>query len=342
MSLLSASQFNERVRRAACNQVLPSAHHAGGGSFIHRWQTTVDRIDPVNAKPFDFGNSPLDGLPYFSASVFNNKPGKENRLWKVNVTPGCVNDEQACIEYLAKGDPRGWIMPANYGPYKAAQSIFGKNYAFVDRPMWESDSPFVTVTTPSGDGRDLGGFAKVPDNRRPDWFRTEDAWEKDLYLASVFVSITPYRADPTAASLAVRGSRARRWRVMAGQISPDPLNAALGNIGLGTAGIASCELARLWLLRDPGKPDDDEITVQQLVYWDLAARAIVDVPFLELIGAAAITADLGLIALSLAGGTLGLSLAVGALGVETAVVSLVLANLNDIVAATSGVEFWTV
>ncbi len=338
---MNATAFNQRVREAARHQRLPGIHSPGAGTFVSRWAVSVEHLDPGDgvSQAFDFGINPLDGKPFFSASVFQHpqKPGQEHRLWQVNVRPGCVNEENACVEYFAQNDPRGWQMPDKYPPYLAAQKIFGPQYPFVDRPLWEEDRPVVLVTAPSADGKDLGGFLKTLDVHRPVQFRTEDAWERDLYEASVLVSITPFKADPAALSLAVGGARARRWRILVGQV---PTSA-----GSGVSGLDTCELARLWLLRTPGKPEDDTLQVQRFVYWDLAARSIIDLPFLELIGAATeatLTADLGLLALSLLGGSLGLSLAVGALGVEEAVIGLLLDNLKDILAATSGVAFWTV
>jgi hypothetical protein len=249
-----------------------------------------------------------------------------------------VNDQPGCIEYLAKDDPRGWVMPADYPPYTTLQKVFGPNYKFVDRPLWSdgvSDPPYLLLTGPNSDASNLGGFVKTPDARRPPWFRTADAWEKDLYQASVLISITPYRADPASVNLAIGGARASRWRVVCGQ-------PPASNLGSGVTGIAALELARIWLLRTPGKPQLDDVTVQQVVYWDLMARSTVDVLFLEVLGIAAAGVDLGLLALSLTGASAGLTLGVALLGLEAAAVSIFLDNIQSILAATSNVDFWNV
>lgn len=109
----------------------------------------------------------------------------------------------------------------------------------------------------------------------------------------------------------------------------------------GVAKIASCEIARIWLLRTPGRPDLDEVHVQQLVYWNLWARSSVNVPLLELIGVTAeavVGMDLALLALGLTGVTVGTAL----VGIEAGVVAIILANIEAIIAATSSVQFWNV
>ena len=35
-------------------------------------------------------------------------------LWRVDIVPGCVNDEPARIAYAQQGDERGWEMPEGY------------------------------------------------------------------------------------------------------------------------------------------------------------------------------------------------------------------------------------
>ena len=305
------------------------------GEFRHKWKVAVSRVDEAVATALDFGVNPLSGERYFSAWIFA-QPGKSavGRTYAVTVGDGCVNDAPAAIEYLAKGDPRGWELPPDYAPYAALQRIYGRDYKFADRPLWEDPAPYLLLTAPSADGADLGGFTKTPDARRPPFFRTAEAWERELYQASVIVSSAPFRADPLAVSLATAGPRAVRWRVTAGKT---PQAAA----DRGVTKFAARELARVWLLRTPGKPEDDEVHVQQLEYWNLRARSAVDTALLELMGFTAevlAAEDIALLAFGLTGVTLGTVL----VGLEAAVVNLLLDNLAAILAATSDVEFWSV
>jgi hypothetical protein len=214
---MTSDQFNERVREAARHQRLRGHVRASEGRIKHKWKVTAERYVPQNFG--DFGINPLTGDPYFSAWVFqHDKP--DQRRWRIDVGEGCVNSQPAVIEYLRRDDPRGWQMPAGYLPFNPIKKILGEAYPFVDRPMWEDPRPFVLVTTPDPENeKDLGGFIRTPDQRRPQFFRTADMWEKDLYQASVWVSVSFWHADP-ALDL-VRKSEAprrlQRWRVFAGR-----------------------------------------------------------------------------------------------------------------------------
>ena len=332
---MTATDFNERVRLAARHQRLPGFIRQAGGTPRHKWKVACARADEDAAQTLDFGLNPLTGLPYFSAWVFS-QPGKsaKGRLWAVTVGTGCVNDQPACIEYLAQGDPRGWQMPENYAPYAALVKVFGPKYRFVDRPLWEEDRPFLFLTAPDATGRDLGGFEPVSNAARPPFFRTAEAWERELYVAYVAVAVSPFRADPAAANLAIGGARATRWRVTAGK-RPQAVADA------GVAKIASHVLARIYLLRTPGKPEDDEIHVRQDTYWNLRCRSSINTELLALIGVTAEALaglDIGLLAL----GATGVLTTTVLLGIEAAVANIILANIEAIVAATSGVEFWSV
>lgn len=333
---MNSREWNERVARVAREQPLPGAMRNGGGSVRHRWKVTVEREGEERIPQFDFGINPLTGKPYFDAWVFK-KPGKsaDKRLYRVYVGSGCVNEEPAAIEYLTAGDPRAWTMSENYGPYLRQQRMFGSKPEFVDRPLWDGpERPYLHLTVPTVDGTEMGGFARTADRRRPEMFRTAEMWERELYQASVYVTVSPFTTEPAAVSLRLGGARDRRWRVFCGQL-PSEVS------GAGAAKLASCEIARIWLSREPGTLEGDELYVEQLEYWDLAAKTIFNKPLLELVGLTAeavVGVDLGLLAMGLTGVAVGAVL----VGIEAGVVAIILANIEAIIAAVSQVGFWSV
>jgi len=332
-------EYNERVREAARHQPLPGFIRDGDATIKHKWPVAVELVSPADASTdFDFGTNPLTGQPYFSASVFNKPVGTDpaQPVYRVFVGDGTVNDQPACIEYLAKDDPRGWVMPDNYAPAIPLRKVFGKDYPYVDRPLWDNPAPIVLLTAPDLAEKKLGGFEAVDTITRPQFFRTEEMWEKNLYRAYVTVSLSPYRSDPTQVLVVTGGARATRWRVSAG-LKPTAVSDA------GIAKIASWELARIYLARTPGKVELDEVYIEQRSYWPLRARSSVNTALLELIGVTAEVAaglDLGLLALSMTGLGSGLAVGTALLGIEAGLVGILVANLEDIVAATSGVLFW--
>lgn len=326
--MISSAAFNARVAAAARQQPLGGLVESTAPSTVrHKWKV---RVRSAVAAENGFGFNPLTGDRYFSSSVFQTAATPRTRLYQVFVGDGCVNQEPAAIEYRTTGDPRGWLMPEGYFPRRLVERIMGPGYGFVDRPLWEDPRPFLLLTAP--DGADLGGFVRTPDLRRPEFFRTEAMWEKELYHASVMVSISPFRADPTETAIRVGGQRPLRWRVTAGKF---PNRLGLG----GAVTMATQELARIYLTRERGDPATDRVYVQQLCYWNLRARASINHPLLELISASAQAAaafDLGLLALGLTGATVATAM----VGLQAATIKLLLDNLEDIVAATSGVHFW--
>lgn len=347
---ITADDYNLRVREAARHQALSHLFLTSPGGTLSKWTTTATLVTPAGngTSPFDFGINPLTGQPFFSASVFQGSvPGSAAQpVYAVTVGEGCVNDFPASIEYLAQGDPRGWIMPDNYPRYQYLQKLYGQAYPFVDRPMWDdgTGAPFLLLTAPNANASDLGGFIKTPDGLRPDFFRTADMWARDLYQASVMVTVTPFEADPAEVNLAISGPRLIRWRVLCGQIPSNTTGNT--NAGSGATGIATQELARIYLVRTPNHPELDDTYVQQIVFWDLMAQSILDIPLLEVIGLSAAAAgalDLGLLAVAAGSGSgAGLAIATAMVGLSAAVVQLVVTNVQQIIAATSGVAFWTV
>jgi hypothetical protein len=326
---MTSDQFNDRIREAARHQRLRGHYRAVDGHIRHKWRVSAERYVPQNFG--DFGINPLTGDPYFSAWVFkHDKP--DQRRWRIDVGEGCVNSQPAVIEYLRRNDPRGWQMPEDYPFFKPIAKILGDDYPFVDRPMWEEPRPFVLVTTPDPENeKDLGGFIRTPDQRRPLYFRTEEMWEKDLYQASVWVSISYWHADP-ALDL-VRNTEAprrlQRWRVFAGRF---PTKAE--GVRSGTAK----ELAQLFLVRDREHPENDEMFVRQTTFWNLRARNVE--PLFGLAAALELAELATLAVLPLGAG--GLALGTSLLAAETALAEVLLDNLNDILASTSTIEFWSV
>lgn len=329
---MTALEYNERVRAAKRNTHLRGfTTHAAAG-VLHKWKVAAEKWAGPAVESQDFGVNPLTGEPYFSEPIFQHGSEKPDpRLWRIDVGTGCVNDAAATIEYRKAADPRGWQMPVGYVPYTALAPVLGEDYPFVDRPMWDDPRPFLLVTVPSfTDDQDLGGFSKITDARRPPQFRTEEAWERDLYQASVWVAVSFWRADPSFDLVRISEvpRRLQRWRVFAGRYP--------GKADTVRAGSAK-ELARLYLLRDPAHPERDEIEVKQLTYWDFRARTVEPVFAL---GAALEIAEFGTLAV-LPLGAGGLALGTALLAAETALIALEIDNLNALLESAGTTEFWS-
>ncbi len=189
---------------------------------------------------------------------------KETGIWRVNVGSGSVNNEPAAITYRREDDPRGWIMPEDYPPFRPLARVYGPDFPFVDRPLFERTAPpHLRLTAPDAGEQDLGGFVRVTDGLRPPYFRTARMWERNLYRAHIILSGTPYKADRQDVLIATRGPTLKRWRVFAGIAPPRSMNIALG---------AAKELARLFLVRQPGHPEADTIHVRQKTWWSLQTK----------------------------------------------------------------------
>lgn len=328
---MTAFEFNELVRAAKSNTLLRGFTRHDGGGVLHKWKVTADKWSGRAVEAQDFGTNPLTGRPYFSDPIFQHGEKPDPRLWRIDVGTGCVNDEPATIEYFKSGDPRGWEMPQDYVPYAATAPVLGADYPFVDRPMWDDPRPFLLVTAPSLTvAEDLGGFTKVADARRPDYFRTAEAWERDLYQASVWVAVSSWRADPSFDLVRIRETpkRLQRWRVFAGRF-PTKADAV-------RAGSAK-ELARLYLLRDRAQPERDEMEVRQMTYWNFRARTVEPVFAL---GAALEIAEFGTLAV-LPLGAGGLVLGTALLAAETALIAIEIDNLNALLESAGTTEFWS-
>lgn len=261
-------------------------------------------------------------------------------IWRVEVDSGCVNDEPAAILWQRHGDPRGWEMPENYGPFAKLAAVYGADYPFVDRPIYETgrDRPFLLLTAPSADGTEPGGFERITDFQRAssalEVFRTRAMWERELWRAHVVVSATPFRGDPQAIAVRIGGPLQKRWRVHAGQL---PIRIR----GSGVKAIDFHELARIYLVRIPGRPEADRVFVEQRAFWSLQSRSSVPQSLIDLADAVAQSAAALDIAL-LGFGPLGIATSVSLLGIEAVLTDIFLANLETTAGDSSSVEFWSV
>ena len=99
--------------------------------------------------------------------------------WKIYLRAGFVNDTEAFVPYLATGDARGWTMPEGFPSSRRHGRI-------CDRSWRETkEQPFFLAS--------LDDMDAVPDGSRPDFFCTEQEWEKDLFVTSVWLSASPVK-----------------------------------------------------------------------------------------------------------------------------------------------------
>ncbi len=181
--------------------------------------------------------------------------------WKVEVSPGCVNDALVTMLYRRQKDPRGWVMPVDWPAPRPGDADYDMNW--LERPLLDAfdEAPFLYVVAPAVGATkpDAMGFAPVA--ARIPYFQQPDFANVDLFLAFVFLS-----ADTGIATAWTSGvpPRLTRHRVFVGQ-RPN---------SNGTDG-GWLEVARLWLARGRtnGSPDPktDVIYVQQTLFWCVAA-----------------------------------------------------------------------
>ncbi len=234
---MSAAEFNAIARAGARQQVLSILERRTPAGIECHWQARAERF----LRP-----SLLD----------------PQRTWSLFVRPGTINDRVAAISYRKSDDPRGWEPGPEHPALVAAEKTFGAGYVFADRELTEKqDPPYLLVTTPDAAGGDLGDFQRVQDRARPEFFRDEQSFEADLYRASVFVTAAPLRVSRAENRLGLPvPTRNRRFRLHVG-----PLPLRLVTVAAG----GHFELHRVFLLRQPGQPEADQMFVQQRCFWSL-------------------------------------------------------------------------
>lgn len=270
-----------------------------------------------------------------------------SRLWRVDVAPGCVNDKPALITYRKQGDPRGWTMPDDYrNDDSQLARYFAPTYPLVDRSPYETPQPFLMLEAPSASGDDPGDFEPVQARARPLVFRSQqitgqsalgriaggenqqvviDYATYPLYKASVIVSAQPYRStrnftpyEPSA------NERLDRFRVLVGRL---PTRNDVARAGLW------CEVARLWLLRNPHAPlIQDRLFIGQRRFYSMWNTTVE--PSLGLGESFTEDYSLGLLPLT------GLLSPVALLPSITT--DLILSQANQTMGDAARVEFWSV
>lgn len=250
------------------------------------------------------GQKPTGVIPYPHPWKTRVQAGDEPGSWRVRMLAGYVNDVEATVAYLQTGDQRGWKMPDDFPASRRIGEICERSW----REQGEQ-APVLMLHTKSD-------FIPVGDDARPSAFRTEEAWKKELLVASVYVYARP---------LGVFMARVlpARYRTWAGKLP----RAAYPH------GVR--ELAKVYVLR--GEDERDQLAfVKQEEFWDLAAEPVDPIKLLPdyvpYPGGSMGGIGLGFGDAALAGFNI----------VADSVTKQVNAALENIAAATASVEFWSV
>lgn len=223
--------------------------------------------------------------------------GEEPGVFEVVMLRGFVNDVEATVAYKSVDDPRGWTRPDDFPAAFVNGGICGRSWSERDQP------PFLLLKPED--------FLPVGDGARPRYFRSEAAWEKSLWVASVYLY-----ARMTGAPA--------RYRTWAGKITPRMKSDVLG----------VRELARVYVLRGE-EPEDQEAFVHQLEFYDLFAQGVQPV---KLLPDAAHIPDVF--------GALGFGFAAGAVAgfnaTSDALTQIINGALGSIQQETASVEWWSV
>lgn len=277
--VLRADDWNSLAQQARARALVPGHINAESEDGDHEWRVKPSRLED-----------------------------RENRKWRLDITPGFINDAVPTILYLRENDPRGWVMPLDYPAPRQGERGF--HPTMVDRDLLERDTPWLLVQSPSEPTGNTD-WTPVPDNQRIPFFQTAEMWEKKLYSGHVILSAAPLKpnfgpyTNPAPALVQYRLFHTPRPPVRT-------FGARLGGW---------IELAKLWLVRDEDEdPARDEIKVQPREKTSLAA-AIVE-PGKEVLD----IFDL----LARDGGVVGLF------------ASLAQSQLETEFEAAASVEFWTV
>ncbi len=255
------------------------------------------------------GPRPDAAAPYphpWRTRVVADESGEAGK-WKVTMVAGFVNDVEASVAYLKAGDPRGWEMPDGYPASRISGEVCERSWREADGP---EAHPYLALDTEED-------FVAVADAARPQAFRTAEAWEKDLLVASVYLSARPRGIFMTRRIPA-------RYRTWAGKMPSRTPSSML----------ATRELAKVYVLKGDD-PADQQAFVKQEEFWDLAAAGVEPVKLLP---------DYKPIGGSFGG--IGLGFADAALGgynmMGDAITDQVNAALAQIGWQTNSVEFWSV
>ena len=250
------------------------------------------------------GLPPADVLPFPHPWKTRVEVGTKVGTWRVTMLPGYVNDNEATVAYLKVDDARGWTTPDDFPEARTVGGVCERSWREKDQP------PFLALDTETD-------FIAVADGERPQAFRTADAWEKDLVVASVYL----YSRPAWAFAGRVMTARYRTW---AGRLPVRPV------FPFGVR-----ELARVYVLKGTA-PDDQQAFVKQLEFWDLESAPVEPVKLLPDYVPSGGSLD-----------AIGASVGIGMIGSALDAVGSMLtdsinAALANIATETSSVEFWTV
>jgi hypothetical protein len=272
------------------------------------WLESLEKLMPTTGK---VGRSAAAADYPFQVAIAkwdNATAVPANRLWRVDVTFGCCNDQPASILYARRGDARQWSAPAGVWitPGLPVPADSTAKLDFVYRSLLEDDPPWLLVTTPeaASASEQASDDFRLWVGSRPSYFQQEEFVGKKLWYTSVFLSANPLHALPEVSGSALTELASKL---------PERFRLRAGRAPTGTVGIAggTIEIARLWLVRDPAVADvlgADQIYTQQRVYTHL--QAVIVAP--------------------------GLSISDGSL-----LGDLAQDQLNEALAAAAGQEFWT-
>ena len=300
---MTARTYNRMVYDALRNQPLRGTRRGGDGTGPHHWRATFRKADAQH--------------------------------WLIFVGAGTVNDHMAGITYRIEDDPRAWKMTQDYPAYAAAQRLYGTGVKLVDRPLTDRvDPPHIVLTSPSADDpRDLGDFVKVVDDRThtPDFFRSAEQWDLDLYRASVFLTTSPKNflrvEDFVHFPLP---ARVVRYRVTAAAQMPPRI--------YGTQAGGEFELAQVFLTRDPrarNPVNTDKLYIRQRCFWSLCTANNAPNPFGNYLPAGELSLANGLAA------GIGDAFAVAASAAAQALQGVILNAIGIDFEKAASVEFWS-
>jgi hypothetical protein len=190
--------------------------------------------------------------------------------WRIDITPGTVNDTLAAIPYLRQNDPRGWNLPTNYiAVYSSLSvSVAAESSPWIDRESLDDldDPPFLVIPDPATGASSDKSWSRIPDSGRRSLmggaFCGAEDWELELWQAHVLLSAVPIKTYWFTENLAP--PNLRRYRLYT--------SAKLPPISLPAQAGGCIEIATLYMLRDPKDKDPVStatIRIRQRVWYPL-------------------------------------------------------------------------